>query len=314
MQQYQAYLSKSTDTDQITFDWYEMNVYTTSVRTHTRTITKNYSFSSQYQPKNNKCYCYPYNYLYVTNNNGASNIYKYEDFFDTDCNFEVQYIMCMGGQVRLVPKNYKESVQTYNLYNYDESIPLTKYPTYSWSSDAYTNWLTQNDINLKTEILNIPMQGLNGAMSMGSTTGSPVGAGAGALLSSASAIMDLYNKFYQAELMPNITGGNNTGDLCNVNGSQTFTFKLMRSKNEYLEQIDSYFNRVGYKVNVIKQPNITGRTYWNYIEIAPTEEIGYGEVPSISMQTINNACRKGVTIWHDHTNLGNFSLTNSIVT
>lgn len=264
---------------------------------------------------------YPYNYLYVTNNNGASNIYKYEDFFDTDCNFEVQYIMCMGGQVRLVPKNYKESDQTYTLYNYDESIPLTKYPTYSWSSDAYTNWLTQNDINLKTDIINIAGSSASAGMnSIPSNTKKSMSAdipllvGSESIMSASVGLMNYYDRFYKAELMPNITGGNNTGDLCNVNGSQTFTFKLMRSKNEYLQQIDSYFNRVGYKVNVIKQPNITGRTYWNYLEIAPTEEIGYGEVPSISMQTINNACRKGVTIWHDHTNLGNYSLTNSIVT
>lgn len=33
--------------------------------------------------KNNKCYCYPYNYFIVSNNNGASNIFKYE-LFDGD--------------------------------------------------------------------------------------------------------------------------------------------------------------------------------------------------------------------------------------
>ena len=31
------------------------------------------------------------------------------------------------------------------------------------------------------------------------------------------------------------------------------------------------------------------------------------------MSEINNACRKGVTIWHNHDNVGNYSLDNSII-
>ena len=58
---------------------------------------------------------------------------------------------------------------------------------------------------------------------------------------------------------------------------------------------------------------MTGRKNWNYVEIGSSEEIGYGEVPKKFMDIINNACRRGVTIWHNHENLGNFSVDNSIV-
>ena len=60
-------------------------------------------------------------------------------------------------------------------------------------------------------------------------------------------------------------------------------------------------------------PNLTGRAYWNYVEIGETEEIGYGNTPSKYMDLINSACRSGVTIWHNHANLGDFSLNNTIV-
>lgn len=69
----------------------------------------------------------------------------------------------------------------------------------------------------------------------------------------------------------------------------------------------------GYKINRVKTPNITGRTYWNYVEIGSSEDIGYGDVPSNFMEIINNACRKGVTIWHNHSNVGNFNLDNTII-
>lgn len=87
----------------------------------------------------------------------------------------------------------------------------------------------------------------------------------------------------------------------------------MRAKTEYLKIIDDYFTRFGYAIKSFEMPNITGRKYWNYVEIGANEEIGYGEVPSKFMETINNSCRRGVTIWHNHANIGNYALNNTIV-
>lgn len=87
----------------------------------------------------------------------------------------------------------------------------------------------------------------------------------------------------------------------------------MRPKTEHLKIIDDYFTRFGYAIKSLELPNITGRRYWNYIEIGSSEEIGYGEVPSKFMDTINNACKRGVTIWHNHANVGNYNIDNSII-
>lgn len=93
-----------------------------------------------------------------------------------------------------------------------------------------------------------------------------------------------------------------------------FSFREMRVKTEYLKVIDDYFTRFGYAIRKLEMPNITGRQNWNYVEIASSEEIGYGDVPNKYMDIINNACRRGVTIWHNHANVGNYSLNNNIVT
>lgn len=84
-------------------------------------------------------------------------------------------------------------------------------------------------------------------------------------------------------------------------------------RDEELKIIDDYFSRFGYKVNTLKIPEFNSRTYWNYIKIVDGENIGYGEIPSKSMETINKICRNGVTIWHNHANIGNYSLNNTIV-
>lgn len=267
------------------------------------TIIKRHSFSN-FIPKNNKCFVYPYNYLFVSNNNGSNNIYKYEDFTTENCVFENQFSIAIGGSGRLVPKDYK-NMST----NDDEALPTGKYPTCAWSSDAFTNWLTQNGVNLVASIA-LTAGGVATAIATGGATLPIV---AGTITSVAGTVAGTIGQFNQASLMPNIAGGQATGDVIWACNRNKFTFREMRAKTEYLKIIDDYFTRFGYAIKSLELPNITGRKYWNYVEIGASEEIGYGEVPSKYMDIINNACRRGVTIWHNHVNVGNFSLDNTIV-
>ena len=275
-------------------------------------IEKVTSFSD-FVPKNNKCFCYPYNYLFVSNNIGSQNIYKYEDFYNSNyASFKTQIVLNIGCSGRLVPTNYKKMVQ-----NDDESLPLAKFPTCSWSSDAFTNWLTQQAVNQATDLaFGIVGMGQNyqqGVSKSNQQGVSSVGADVSLAVNIAGVIANQIGNFYTGELMPNIKGGTNTGDVnfaCNRN---VFTFRRMRAKTEVLRIIDDYFTRYGYAIKRLENPNITGRENWNYVEIATGEEIGYGNVPSNFMEIINNAFRKGVTIWHSHANLGNFNLSNNII-
>jgi hypothetical protein len=274
---------------------------------------QNYYSFDDYTPKNNKLYCYPTNYLYVTNNIGAFNIFKYEDFyFDNPEDigiivFNLMLALQIGVSGRLVPQNYKKIED-----NLDESLPLAKYPTCSWSGDTFVNWLTQQGVN---EITNFVGSVAGDYIGMKATSMGDVEEGKASVpfLSSATMGKQIIGHLRESVLQPQIQGGQNTADVTWGTQNNTFKFIHMRAKKEYLEIIDDYFTRYGYQTNKTKLPNITGRTYWNYIEIGSTEEIGYGEVPSKHMQIINNACRKGVTIWHNHENMGNYNLNNTII-
>lgn len=118
----------------------------------------------------------------------------------------------------------------------------------------------------------------------------------------------------QASMIPDQARGNtNSGDVNFSNGDSFFTLYYTTLKDEYAKIIDDYFTRFGYAIKSLEMPNLTGRQYWNYVEIGASEEIGYGSVPQKFMEEINNACRKGITIWHNHANIGNYSLDNSII-
>lgn len=284
------------------FSFYTMGYDLTPEKFNT-VINKINAFSD-YTPKNNKCFVYPYNYLFVSNNQGSNNIYKYEDFNTENCVFENQFSIAIGGSGRIVPKNYKGMAT-----NDDEALALGKYPTCAWSSDAFTNWLTQNSVNMAVS-LGLTAGAIAGTIA---TAGATAPALAGAVMSVAGNIGNTIGQFYQASLLPNINGGQANGDVIWACNRNIFTFRQMRVKTEYLKIIDDYFTRFGYAVKSLAMPNITGRRYWNYVEIGASEEIGYGEVPAKYMDTINNACRRGVTIWHNHENIGNFNVSNNII-
>lgn len=308
--------------DKFKIEYYELPL-STDIQSFKFSVNKITAFND-ITIKNNKCFVYPYNFLFVTNNIGNSNIYKYENFYDSnEATFDILLAISIGCSGKLVPTNYKKIG-----VNDDESIPLAKYPTCSWSSDAFTNWLTQNAVN---ESINMAF-GLFGAGNQFASSINSVNAnnqkvertGKGEIQSSTGAYVDLgvniagtvarqIGNFYTGSLMPNIQGGQNTGDVTWANNRNTFIFRCMRVKTENLKIIDEYFSRFGYLTNRVKLPNITGRQNFNYIEIGQSEEIGYGEVPSIFMNNINNACRKGVTIWHNHENLGNYNIDNNII-
>lgn len=189
-------------------------------------IKKITSFSD-FVPKNKKVFVYPYTYILASNNIGNQIIYKQEDFNsevedETFTNtLEGELAVSIGVSGRLVPRGYK-GVD----YNYDETIPLAKFPTCSWASDAYINWLTENAVNIGSQIVSNVASGVAG--NYGTT---------------ASGVAGLIGQFRQATLLPSIQGGNNTGDVNFSARKNIFSIHYMRAKTEYLKVIDDYFSR-----------------------------------------------------------------------
>ena len=269
------------------------------------TIAKKHNFSD-YTPKNNKCFCYPYNYLYLTNNAGSNNIYKYEDFYSTNCRFYLQLALSVGVSGRVEPIDYKNINE-----NIDESVTIAKYPTCSWATDAYTNWLTQQAVNISQKFLGNDVTfgvGKIGEVASGLLSG--IGAMGSKI---ASAIGGALGQFSKQQLLPENESGSNAGDVNFADGHNAPRFFYMRVKTEYLRLIDDYFTRFGYKTLRVKTPNITGRAAFNYIEIGSGERFAYGEIPPDALDEINMMAQNGVTIWHNHANIGDYTIANGII-
>lgn len=255
-----------------------------------------------YTPRNKKLLTYPYCFFNIANNCGTTVTYKYEDFSTTP-SFDLVGVFDVGCTTKLYPTNYKNmTLSTDNPYEY--GITGGKYPTISWNSDSYTNWLTQNAVNIGLGMLGAA------AGTIGGLATGHVGVAAASLY---TGVTGAVSQIYKASLMPDQAKGNtNAGDLNYSAHKNKFTVYQLSIKPEYAAIIDEYFDMFGYKTNRVKIPNVTGRPNWNYVKT-----IGcyiQADIPQEDLQTIKNMFNNGVTFWHNASTFGDYSQSNTIVT
>lgn len=267
-----------------------------------------------YTPRNNKLLTFPYRYLLTSNNAGAGVVYNYEYFTELmnpvngmypiiKPRFKIEGALTAGCSIRMIPMNYK-----FEERNDEEGINLGKFPCLSWTSDIYTNWLTQNGVNI----------GLSAVGSVGSiiagiglmTTGAGALAGAGAVASGVMGIASTMGEVYQHSLQPPQAEGNlNSGDVVTASGNNDFHFYDMTIKKEYAKIIDSYFDMFGYKVNRVGVPSNNHRENYWYIK---TIDVNIdANIPMEDVQKIKNVYNNGFTFWSNHANIGNYNLSNT---
>lgn len=214
-----------------------MHFNQTAPVTQTKSITKPTTLNG-YSPKNNKLLTFPFCFLNISNNNGSSNTLQYELFNDTDCNFKIKGVPTIGGSIKCLPVNYK----TTNADGVEEEgIQAGKFPTLSWSADEFTNWLTQNGVNIGLGVASNILTIIGGVGMM--ATGGGGLAGAGAVVQGGMGIANTMGQIYEHQLTPNSARGNtNAGDINTCTNTNTFYFYKMSIKQEYAKIIDDFMS------------------------------------------------------------------------
>lgn len=250
-----------------------------------------------YTPKNNKMYCYPYNLLYVSNNQGGSSEYRFEDFVnpETYIQFEIWGNLSPNSKVVCVPLNYRGVTNE----NWEYALGMGDFPLCSWGNDVFANWLAQNKVGMVTSTA---AAGL--AIGAGIATANPIMIGGGAM-----AVANEMAQLYKASTQPDQAKGNVNGGTLNVAmDKQDFFFSHMTIKAEFAKRIDQYFDMYGYKVNEVKIPNVSGRPYWNYVQTIDMNITG--GIPADDMTELKKIYNDGVTLWHNAANFCDYSLNN----
>lgn len=257
-----------------------------------------------YVPRNNKLLTFPYRYFNIANNAGTTVTYHYEDF-NGDPSFNLEGILDAGCSTKLYPTNYKGFRQDLNEGDmvYEYGITGGKYPTISWNSDSYTNWLTQNAVNI----------GMGTAQTTANTISSvAVGKTIGAGLTFVSGVSNAIAEVYKASLMPDqVKGNTNVGDINYTKNKNKFTVYHLSIKEQYAACIDDFFDLFGYKTNRVKVPYVAHRQNWWYTKTINANITG--NVPNDDMNKIKEAYDNGLTFWRNPANFLNYSVSNGIV-
>lgn len=273
------------------------------------TLNINSKLAENYTPKNKKLLTFPFNYVVITNNNGCDIPLKYEEFINNTPKFKVIGSLSQGCSIKCVPLNYKKLQDNGTINSFNFGINGGKFPVCSWSSDTFTNWLVNNAINIGVSAISSIGQTAFGAGQF--MAGDLVG-GLGTMASGISGIANSVGQIYQHSLIPDqVRGNTNSGEITYSSNKNVFTLFRFSIRKEYAEIIDNFFNMYGYKINLVKQPNLTGRQNWNYVKTINANITG--DIPQNDIEILKSIFNNGVTIWHNANNFLDYTKSNNII-
>ena len=220
-----------------------------------------------------------------------------------------------AGALLTAGNNQIESLNNSLISDSNNDVPII--------SDYLSAYMQGNKNSIDTQrnsiVFNGSMNALSGAVSTagGFSNGASVGgiqSGIGTAQGIGNTVLELQSIQSKIKDISNIPpqiskqGGNTAFEFGN-NYRGVYIIKK-QIKPEYQETLSSFFNAYGYKVNVIKLPNLTTRKHWNYVQTKGcyiTMNMNNDDV-----QAIQSIFDSGITLWHTN-DVGNYALSNEVL-
>ena len=79
-------------------------------------------------------------------------------------------------------------------------------------------------------------------------------------------------------------------------------------RQEYLVQIDDYFDKYGYAVRKLEYPRPMNRKHWSYLKTCGCNIVG--NLSATDIATIQGIYDNGITTWASLNEVGNYGLDN----
>lgn len=273
----------------------ESVTYNRILSVHTLTDTEHHAINNDldgYTPKNKKMFTYPYNYMSITDGE-TEQIYRYEYFKNIDnITFRRETIIDSSPSYFIAPQQYNGEV-----VNENECFIYNKIVMPPTNSDSYMNYIAENRNSITLGLITSM-----GATALGVATGNPMAlvGGVGGLATTVANHVDKENVVEkQKQRMSDMTP-------LAVNMGISLIQKCLSS--EQARMVDEYFTKFGYKTMLSKQPNLSSRPIFNYVELL---EPNIYNVPYEDLTEFKNIF-SGVTIWHNGNNYLNYSLENGV--
>lgn len=317
-----------------------------SKQTKTFTLTRTLD---GYTPKNKKLLCYPYTIVKIHNASDGRRVLAPELFYTYgSCGFEFWSSFQPGCTVIGVPLNYAGVAESLEYALNSAKYPLSA-ARYNGFQNWLGIHATERNLGIASSVANLAMSalpfmvggvGTENPMYIGDSRSSWLGSTLAregnkyGMRGRSSTYIDTARTVSRYDATKGLLGSafSLAQTLAEDNARQKERFQTIGSIdnnnlnavndiNIYLEQqtitydyakrIDDYFSMYGYKTNMLKVPNITGRRNWNYVQLASANVTG--AIPNDSMDNIRAMLLQGVTFWHNPSTYLDYTQNNDII-
>lgn len=278
-----------------------------------------------HRPKNNKLYTYPYSRINISNNSGTITEYRWELFENPESmtvDFQIIGTTMGNPSILCYPLLYDRVGA-----KYDNAIAMTNFPPIPWINDTYKAFIAQNKANIVSSLIGVVFggagaagavasggisksggEGATGAMGAGLAT---IGAVAGIAAGPVKSALAMMSEQKAHQFAPTGVANLAQSDMIMLLSKRMrFDFYNVTVKREYAKMIDDFFSAFGYAIRRIKTPDIHARDYWSYVKTCGC--ILNGSAPAQAKTDIINMFDRGVRIWTNIQNVGDFTLPNNI--
>ena len=268
--------------------------------------------------RNNKLCTYPYQYIEMTDLWDQSITLKPELLFESDLKV---YLHPESGAIPSFTL-YTKSYQQENAFR--NAISINCFPAVPYATSYYDQYMAIHKNQVEVEKLKMDRETTKGFIGAGADivsgiaqlgVGSPTGGGA--IMKGVSGIMDTelarmdYNaKYADMKQRPPLVRNAPDGSVkLGVDGIGFHVNQWVPTK-EYIDQLESFFDRYGYNVSTCKTPDWQSRPKFNYIKTVGAN-IG-GQIPESDKEVINGLLDKGLTVWHSVGDYGYYDGVNNL--
>lgn len=273
-----------------------------------------------YAPNNMKVLQYPYCYIQVSNYQGNTLTYKWEDC-DTDGGKRVfRYYISGCGAPGSKFAFYPEMPMPIGTGQMSFAPLMSDIlPNIPIPGDAFRAWYAQNANSLEVANMavganmlqnGIGMIGNAGGMLSSALTGGVAGGGGISWGNLASTVVSGYMgaksnsaKIDDAKAMPDYVKGSVSSDTQFSKGNYGFEIIFTQITREYAERIDNFFDRYGYQQNAVYAVNPGRRKRYFYFKTSENpvqirDQSNVWGIPSFVYEDWKRNCMNGITLWH----------------
>lgn len=254
-----------------------------------------------YVPKNNKLKTYPYSFVRVISLDGTSKDFKFEEAGNLNMAIKTESVSFPEPAVRVVMVDYN------GLKDENTQMVYSGFPVPAINTPAYLDYWATNKFSFGFGVLkNCIDVGLGaGKIVAGDPSGgASVLSGGLSLLSTAASMADLMNA------PPHVTSSGSGLSFITASSDSIFRFYQCTLKAQAAKAVDDYFTRFGYATNTIKQPNISSRPAFNYVQTSNIHVAG--SAPADTKRVFEEALDRGMTFWKSTAKFGDYSQNNGV--